>query len=101
MTLTSEQQKAVDLGHEIEKMGGFVVSLLPPALDDLVLRWQVPAGSIDQQLMAALQEWGWTPARVGSGPRFDPLGGTVLTNSYEVRIPVERAPVLEAGSKKR
>jgi hypothetical protein len=93
MTLTSEQQKAVDLGREIEKMGGFVVSLLPPSGDDLTIRWQVPAGAIDDQLMAKLREWGWQPRLIGNGPRFDPLGGVMQTNSYLVRIPVERAAV--------
>ena len=90
MTLTSEQQKAVDLATEIGKLGGYVVSVVPPGLDDLVLRWQVPVGETDDRMMAKLREWGWRPDRIGTGPRFDPLGGTIQTNSYSVRIPVER-----------
>jgi hypothetical protein len=95
MTLTSEQQKAVDLAAEIKTMGGNVVSLLPPPLDNLVLRFQVAAGDMDDQLVAKLREWGWTPRQIGRGPWFHVLGHTTTVCSYELYIPVERTPVLE------
>lgn len=97
MILTDEQRKAVDLAAEITKLGGYVVSLVPPGVDDLVLRWQAPTGETDDRIMAALKEWGWRPDRIGTGPRFDPLGGAIQTNSYSVRIPVERTVL--AGKK--
>jgi hypothetical protein len=92
--MTPEQQRAVDLATKIGELGGFVVSIVPP--DDLVVRFQVVADASDK-VIATLREEGWEPTRIGTGPRFMPLGNVIMVNSYAVRIPHERVAVQDDG----
>src|SRR5262249_32012323 len=91
-TVTNEQQKAVDLATEIGKLGGFVVSVTPPSMSDLSIRFQVLVKD-DERIIGELKGWGWSPQRIVSGPRFSVLGTIDPCNSYLVRIPLERTVV--------
>jgi len=90
--MSPEQKKAVDLAAEIGRLGGFVVSVTPPSMDNLTIRFQVLVRD-DERIIGELKGWGWAPQRIGSGPRFSVLGTVDPCNSYLIRIPIERTAI--------
>jgi hypothetical protein len=65
--------------------------------EDLILRFEVWAED-DERIIGELKSWGWSPSLTGTANHFDIVTyGTVPCNSYSVKIPVERSPVLEDG----
>jgi hypothetical protein len=95
MNQASEQQKISDLAAELTKLGARVVSRVPS--EDLILRFEVWAED-DERIIGELKSWGWSPVKTGAANHFDIVTyGTVACNSYSVKIPVERTPVLEDG----
>lgn len=94
--MTPEQKKAVDLATEIGKLGGYVVSLVPPSQDDLIIRFQLEVAH-EEFVLGELKGWGWSPERTGGGMRFHVLGHTTPVSHWMIKIPLERVPVQDDG----
>ena len=91
MTALTERQKiAQALKDEIQRLGGFVISV--PGSEKI--RFEFLTGQQCNLALQKLRDLGFQPIFTSAGLRFHNDIGTP-SNKYEIDIPAERQPVID------